>query len=75
MLIEVGSIISACSLTLEIDGKVQDTVYSVDTETGEIVRYKTNPDGTLFRGQNKEAELETVFVSPDSLHIYLVKPK
>jgi len=75
MLIEVGTLIPECHLRVEIGGVKQTMLLSINTETGEIVRYKLNESGLMVQGANGEVETETVVVPVEDLHIYLVKPK
>lgn len=74
MKLTLGTILSPCHLSIEVDGVRLDTIVELDTETGEAQRYKKDADGSLVR-EGSDLVIEDIVLPVDKLYVYLVKPK
>ena len=74
MQLTIDTVLSPLYLTIEVDGVEQNNVIELDTQTGKARRYKKDEDGK-FERIGDELVLEDVIFPPESLHVYLVKPK
>lgn len=73
MKISVDSVVSCWSMTIEVNGVLQDNVTELDTETGEATIFKKM--NGKFVPEDGKLVTEKVTFPVEGLHVYLVKPK
>ena len=71
MKITPESMIGSYNLEVEYDGVKLHCVISIDTETGECIKYKYPLERTT---DGEEFATETLALDPAKLHVYICKP-